>query len=177
MSTKTSPTPLASSRSSVLCLLRLLFPLSTRRTNEREDHAALAFCLTVHLPSCSTSRRQGTGKSTRTIATPSRYGVSLARSWPERHPPPPSHQMSTRCAAVGRRDPTSQPPRASHIMCLVLYSFRSAIANIKHRLASNTDISIFIVDFTLDRILQLVYIDYIEFYIKFYVVAHPIQKS
>jgi hypothetical protein len=85
--------------------------------------------------------------------------------------------MSTRCAAVGRRDPTSQPPRASHIMCLVLYSFRSAIANIKHRLASNTDISIFIVDFTLDRILQLVYIDYIEFYIKFYVVAHPIQKS
>jgi hypothetical protein len=154
------PAPLASSRSSVLCLIRLLFLLSTGRTNEREDHAALAFCLTAHLPSCSTSRRQGTGESTRTIATPSR---AMARRSPAPGPSAIRRHRATRRAAVGRRDappptivpsrarpvrlraraPTSQPPHASHIICLILYSFRSAIANSKHRLASNSGISIF----------------------------------
>jgi hypothetical protein len=91
------PAPLASSRSSVLCLLRLLFPLSTRRTNEREDHAALAFCLTVHLPSCSTSRRQGTGESTRTIASPSR---AMAHRSPAPSPSAIRRHRAIRCLRV-----------------------------------------------------------------------------
>jgi hypothetical protein len=125
------------------------------REREREDNTTLMFCLTVHLPSCYTSRRQGNGsrridEDDRDADAVSRYGVLLAHSWPERHLPPPSRQMSrraaTRCVAspvqLHARAPGLQPTRESHMMRLVLYSFCSATANNQHRLPSNTGISI-----------------------------------